>query len=208
MAAHWYFDFISPFAYLAWPRVRALATRHEIALRPIMFAGLLGHHGHKGPAEIAPKRTFTYRHVSWQARQRGVPLAFPPRHPFNPLPALRLCLAAGATPEAITAVFDWIWAQGRAADSPEAIAPLAAALGIADPVGALSSAGVKDALRANYDAALAAGVFGVPTLVVDGEIFWGEDAIDFAEAFLADRSLLATPEMQALADWPVGASRA
>ncbi len=208
MTTHWYFDFISPFAYLAWPRVRALAEKQEIVLRPIMFAGLLGHHGHKGPAEIAPKRTFTYRHVLWQATQRGVPLAFPPRHPFNPLLALRLCLAAGATPGAITAIFDWIWAQGRAVDSPEAIAPLAAALGIADPATALSSPEVKDGLRANYDAALAAGVFGVPTLVVDGEIFWGEDAMAFAEAFLADRTLLAAPEMQALADWPVGASRA
>jgi 2-hydroxychromene-2-carboxylate isomerase len=206
MATHWYFDFISPFAYLAWPRVRALAARQDIALRPIMLAGLLGHHGHKGPAEIPPKRTFTYRHVLWQAKQRGVPLAFPPAHPFNPLLALRLCVAAGATPGAITAIFDWIWGQGRAADSPEAIAPLAATLGIDDPA-ALSAPAVKDALRANYEAALAAGVFGVPSLVVDGEIFWGEDAMDFAEAFLADRTLLSTPAMQALADWPVGASR-
>ncbi|HEU0154343.1 MAG TPA: 2-hydroxychromene-2-carboxylate isomerase [Arenimonas sp.] len=207
MATHWYFDFISPFAYLAWPRVRALAARHDIALRPIMFAGLLGHHGHKGPAEIAPKRTFTYRHVLWQAKQRGVPLAFPPTHPFNPLLALRLCVAAGTTPEAITAIFDWIWAQGRAADDPEAIAPLAAALGV-DDASALSSPAVKETLRANYDAALAEGVFGVPTLVIDGEVFWGDDAMDFAEAFLADPGLLSTPEMQAAADWPVGIRRA
>ena len=206
VATHWYFDFISPFAYLAWPRVRALATRHAIELRPIMFAGLLGHHGHKGPAEIPSKRTFTYRHVLWQAKRRGVPLAFPPTHPFNPLLALRLCIAAGTTPEAITAIFDWIWAQGRAVDSPGAIAPLAAALGVTDP-SSLSSPAVKEALRANYDAALAAGVFGVPSLVIDGEIFWGEDAMDFAEAFLEDRRVLSTPEMQAAATWPVGASR-
>lgn len=206
MATHWYFDFISPFAYLAWPRVRALAARHAIELRPIMFAGLLGHHGHKGPAEIPSKRTFTYRHVLWQAKRRGVPLAFPPTHPFNPLLALRLCLAAGATPEAISAIFDWIWGQGRAADSPEAIAPLAAALGVTDPA-SMASPAVKEALRANYDAALAAGVFGVPSLVIDGEIFWGEDALDFAEAFLTDRTLLATKEMQDAATWPVGASR-
>ena len=206
MAAHWYFDFISPFAYLAWPRVRALATRHEIALRPIMFAGLLGHHGHKGPAEIAPKRTFTYRHVLWQAKQRGVPRACPPTHPYTPLLARRLCGAAAATPEAITAIFDWVWGQGRAVDSPEAIAPLAATLGIHDPA-ALAAPAVKDALRANYDAALAAGVFGVPTLAIDGELFWGEDALGFAEAFLADRRVLSTPEMQAAATWPVGASR-
>lgn len=206
MATQWYFDFISPFAYLAWPRVRALAQKHEISLRPIMFAGLLGHHGHKGPAEIPSKRTFTYRHVLWQAKQRGVPLAFPPTHPFNPLLALRLCVAAGTTPAAITEIFDWIWAQGRAADSPEAIAPLAAALGVHDPA-ALSAPAVKDTLRANYDAALAAGVFGVPTLLVDGELFWGEDAMGFAEAYLADRSVLSTPEMRGAANWPVGASR-
>ena len=69
----------------------------------------------------------------WRARTRGVPLAFPPAHPFDPLPALRLCLAAGTTPAAVTTLFDWLWAEGRAGDSAQALAAPARALGIADP---------------------------------------------------------------------------
>lgn len=207
MATHWYFDFISPFACLQWPKVRALAARHRVELRPILFAGLLGHHGHKGPAEIASKRVFTYRHVLWKSRQAGTPLRFPPAHPFNPMPALRLCVALGSTPEAITAIFDWIWKRGLAADSLEAIAPLARELGIDDVAAALARQDVKDTLRANYDAALAAGVFGVPTLAIDGELFWGDDAFDFAQAVLEDPGLLDDPEMRRVVALPVAISR-
>jgi 2-hydroxychromene-2-carboxylate isomerase len=206
MAVRWYFDFISPFAYLAWPRVRALQARHAIELRPILFAGVLDHLAIKGPAEIPAKRRFTYRHVAWQARRQSTPLVPPPTHPFNPLPALRLCVAAGSTPAAVTAIFDWIWAQGLAADTTEAIAPLASRLGIDDPT-VLGSAEVKTTLRDNFDAALAAGVFGVPTLDIDGELFWGNDAIDFAAAVLADPGVLRSPEFLAMDALPIGVTR-
>ena len=122
----WYFDFISPFAYLQWPKVRALLDTHAIVPVPILFGAVLDAVGQKGPAEIPRKREFTYRHVAWQARQQGIALRFPPAHPFNPLAALRLCIAAGSTPEAITAIYDWIWAQGKAGDSVDALAPVAA----------------------------------------------------------------------------------
>jgi 2-hydroxychromene-2-carboxylate isomerase len=207
MATHWYFDFISPFACLQWPKVRALAERHDIVPRPILFAGLLGHHGHKGPAEIPSKRVFTYRHVLWKSRQAGTPLRFPPAHPFNPMLALRLCVALGATPAAIDAIFDWIWKRGLAADSLEAIAPLARELGVGD-LAELSRQDVKDTLRANYDAALAAGVFGVPTLCIEGELFWGDDAFDFAAAVLDDPGLLDDAEMRRVVDLPVAIQRA
>lgn len=207
MALHWYFDFISPFACLQWPKVRALAQRQPVMFRPILFAGLLDHLGSKGPAEIPAKRLFTYRHVLWRAREAGVPLRFPPAHPFNPLPALRLCVALDASPEAITAIYDWIWVQGRAGDSVAALAPLAASLGIADLAAAIAAPAVKDRLRANFEAALAEQVFGVPTLAIDGELFWGDDAFDFAAACLADRQLLDDPEMRRLAMLPQSASR-
>ena len=206
-AVAWYFDVISPFAYLAWPRVRELAARQPVTLKPVLLAGLLGHHGQKGPAEIASKRLFTYRHVLWRARQRGVPLVFPPGHPFNPLPALRLCVALGSTPGGIDAVFDWVWAQGRAADSVEALAPLARTLGIDDLATTLADPAVRDRLRANYDDAVAAQVFGVPTLAIGDDLFWGEDALDFALAALADPRLLRDPEMRRLADLPASAHR-
>jgi 2-hydroxychromene-2-carboxylate isomerase len=207
MTVSWYFDFISPFAYLQWPKVLGLSQGRAVAFRPILFAGLLEKNGQKGPAEIPAKRLFTYRHVLWLARQQGVSLRFPPTHPFNPLPALRLCVAAGNSTDAIGAIFDWIWAEGRAADSAEALAPLAAKLGVADPEHALSAPAVKDALRRNFEDAVAEAVFGVPTLSLDGELFWGNDAFAFVEAVIDDPALLSEPEMRALADIPIGAAR-
>jgi len=201
----WYFDVISPFAYLQWPKVKALAARRDVVLVPVLFAAVLAARGQKGPAEIPGKREFTYRHVLWQARQAGVPLRFPPAHPFNPVAALRLCIAGGCTPAVVDAVFDWIWVQGQAGDSVEALQPLLHRLGIrAD---AVADPAVKDALRANTDAALAAGVFGVPTLQVGDMLFWGNDAHAFALAVLADPGLLDDPQMRRIASLPVAASR-
>jgi 2-hydroxychromene-2-carboxylate isomerase len=208
MRIDWYFDFVSPFAYLQWPRLRALAAVHEVVPRPILLAAVLDRIGQKGPAEIPAKRTFTYRFVQFRAAELGRPLRFPPAHPFNPLAALRLCLAAGVTPESVTAIFDWIWAEGRAGDRIEALAPLAARLGIDDPATAIAAPAVKQALREHGDAALAAGVFGVPTAVAGGETFWGLDATPMLEAFLADPALFRQGDYPRLAGLPVGASRA
>lgn len=207
MAIHWYFDFISPFAYLQWPRLAALARREAVELRPVLLAGLLQHHGQLGPAEIPAKRVFTYRHVLWKAQQAGRPLAFPPAHPFNPLPALRLCVHAGSTPRAIEAIFDHVWGQGRAADSAEALAPVADALGV-DVAAALADPAAKAQLRENGESAIAAGVFGVPTLVVGDRLYWGEDATDMAEAAIAGDPRLESAAMRALDELPVGITRA
>lgn len=201
----WYHDVISPFAYLHWPKVRALMADHEVALVPILFAAVLDAVGQKGPAEIPRKREFTYRHVLWRARRAGVPLRFPDAHPFNPLHALRLVVAAGNTAEATTAVYDWIWAQGRAADSVAALGPLCETLGVAPD--ALGGDEVKATLRRNTEAAIAAGVFGVPTLAVDEALFWGGDAHDLALAAIADPGLLQDEEMRRVADLPVGIRR-
>lgn len=206
----WYFDFISPFSYLQWQRMKPLLREREIAgapirLVPIVFAAVLDACGQKGPAEIPGKREFTYRHVLYLAREAGVPLRFPPAHPFNPLPALRLSIAAGDTREAVDSVFDWLWVQGRAGDSVESLVPLMAALDI--PAEALDAPETKATLRANTDAAIAAGVYGVPTLAIGPDLFWGNDALDFALAALRDPAVLDDPEMQRLAALPVGLQR-
>src|SRR5438309_545359 len=109
MNAQWYFDFISPFSYLQLHKVRDWSARFAITPVPIAFGAVLKHHGQLGPAEIPGKREFTYRFVQWQADHAGVPLRFPPRHPFNPLTALRLCIAAGTTWDSIQAIFGHIW---------------------------------------------------------------------------------------------------
>ncbi|MCF7222179.1 2-hydroxychromene-2-carboxylate isomerase [Marilutibacter chinensis] len=206
MPLTWYFDFISPFAYLQWQKIKTL---HDSGVAvepvPIVFAAVLSARGQKGPAEIPGKREFTYRHVLWQAVREGIELRFPPAHPFNPLPSLRLCIAAGSGIAAVDAIFDRIWRQGEAVDSAGAIAPLARALGI--PADAIDRADVKDALRANTGRALDAGVYGVPTLAIGDQLFWGNDAHDFAMAVLADPALPASAEMQRVSSLPVGVQR-
>lgn len=204
-APRWYFDFISPFAYLQWRKVKGLLDEREIELVPVVLAAVLAAHGQKGPAEIPGKREFTYRHVLWQARNEGVALRFPPAHPFNPIAALRLCIAAGSTPQAIDAIFTWIWARGEAGDSVGALVPVAASLGI--DIAAINDESTKRALRANTDAALAAGVFGVPTFAFDGQLFWGNDTHEFALAALSDPGVLADAEMQRVTTLPVGVTR-
>jgi 2-hydroxychromene-2-carboxylate isomerase len=92
-SAEWYFDFISPFAYLQLEAFHRLPPAVEVTLRPVLFAALLTHWGHKGPAEIPQKRRFTYRFVQWRAERDGVPLKFPKEHPFNPIKSTRSCAA-------------------------------------------------------------------------------------------------------------------
>jgi len=207
MSIVWYFDFVSPFAWLQWPRVRELTRTHEVILRPILFAGVLDRVGQKGPAEIPAKREFIYRHVLWRARETGQPLRFPPKHPFNPLASLRLCIAAGSDARATGAIFEWIWGQGQVADSAEALAPVAAQLGIDDAAAAIADPAVKAQLKANFEAAIADAIFGVPTLAIDGRLFWGSDAHDFALAYLRDPAIWDEAEMHRVATLPIGASR-
>lgn len=199
----WYFDFLSPFSYLHWQKVKAMPEGVEPI--PVVFGAILSARGQKGPAEIPGKREFTYRHVLWQAHVEGLPMRFPPSHPFNPLAALRACIAAGSTAAAVDTIFDWIWRDGRAVDSDEAMQPLLDRLGVTRE--ALVSAETKAALRANTDAAIAAGVYGVPTLQIGDALFWGNDAHPFALAALHDPSVLEDAEMQRVSSLPVGISR-
>jgi 2-hydroxychromene-2-carboxylate isomerase len=201
----WYFDFISPYSYICLYRLAELPRDVKIRAKPVLFAGLLNHFGQKGPAEITAKRLWTYRWCTWWAKQLGIPLRFPALHPFNSLHHLRLCLAAGNTEQAIRAIFDDIWVEGADAADPARFKALAAKLGVAEDK--LGSAEVKDALRRNSDAAIAAAVFGVPSFVVDGEVFWGADSIDFLNAYLADPATLHNDEMKRVAGLPVGAAR-
>jgi 2-hydroxychromene-2-carboxylate isomerase len=207
MTTRWYFDFISPFAYLQWQRIRTLSQTLPFDFRPLLFAGLLQHHAHKGPAEIPGKREFTYRFVLWRAAQDGIALRFPPAHPFNPLAALRLCVAAGGTASAIDAIFRHIWRDGRPADSIASLREVAGALGIDDAEAAVSDPQVKATLRTNFDAALADGVFGVPSIVAHGEVFWGNDATAMYEQYLADPAMFDSQEMRALRHLPVAVQR-
>ena len=173
--------------------------------KPVLFAGLLNHWGQKGPAEIPAKRRWTYRWCTWWAQSLGIPFRFPAAHPFNPLQHLRLALACDSRPEAVKRIFSSIWMSGEHADDPGRFAALCRELSI-DPI-RLADPGVKHRLRKNTEEAAERGVFGVPSLVIDGQVFWGADGIDFAKAFMADPAALRNDEMMRVDSLPVGAAR-
>lgn len=206
--ADWYFDFISPFAYLQWTQRARFAGAIELRPTPLLFAGILGHWNHKGPAEIGPKRRFTYRQVVWLAHRLAVPLRFPPAHPFNPLRALRLCIALDNDPAAIDAIFRAIWAEGGDLNRDDDWRALTSSLGVTDADALIAADTVKQALRDNTEQAIARGVFGVPTLAIGEELFWGLDAGDMALDYAADPARFdRDPELQRIDKLPEGVRR-
>ena len=207
MIADWYFDFVSPFAYLQSEQLASLGPRVSVRYRPVLFAGLLGANGQKGPAEIPAKRTFTYRYCIWRAKELGIAFRFPPEHPFNPLPLLRLAIACGSTPDVVHRIFRFVWRDGRLPDLPIEWAELIAELGAHDADARIASAEVKGELRRNTDEAIARGVFGVPTLALGDELFWGSDATAMAAGYIAAGCRFEDPEYARVAALPIGATR-
>lgn len=183
-----HFDVVSPFAYLAFERLPQVleGCSYVVDYRPLLFAGLLAHWGQKGPAEVEPKRAWTFRHVHWLAAQHGIALDTPAVHPFNPLALLRLALACGPNRRVVEALFRHAWVGGGDANDPARLAALTEALAPArDP----ASAEVKAELRAATDDAIAQGVFGVPSFELEGgsdgaRVFWGLDALPMLRAAL------------------------
>ena len=203
----WFFDFVSPFAYLQSEQLASLGPKTRVRYRPVLFAALLAANGQKGPAEIARKRVFTYRFAVWQAKRQGVVLKMPPEHPFNPLPLLRLAIACDCSPEAVHRIFRFVWRDGRLPDLPIEWEELTRDLRLPDAQRRIGEPDVKDALRRNTDEAVARGVFGVPTLMVGDELFWGADATAMAADFIAAGGRWTDPEYDRVAALPVGAVR-
>ena len=175
-----YFDYISHNAYIAWTQVHTLAARHDRVVEPVpvLFAGLLNAHGQKGPAEIPAKAWWMAKDLLRKSARLGVPLQPPASHPFNPLLSLRASLVprdADDQRRLIDALFRATWVERQDISAPAVVAAAASAAGLdaQSIVTATQSEEIKQRLRAETDAAIAAGVFGVPTMIVDGELFWG-----------------------------------
>ncbi len=203
--ALWYFDVVSPFAYIHFHGMQRLRERLDIQAVPVLFAGLLKHWGGKGPAEIAPKRLHTYRYCVWVASQHGLRFWMPKRHPFNPLAAQRLLVALGATDAAVGTAFDFVYGTGH--DPEEEFTLLAETLGAVDASPLVASSDVKQGLIANTQRAIDAGVFGVPTLVIRNQLFWGGDTTEWALRYLDDPVLFERPEYRAAAATEFGVAR-
>jgi 2-hydroxychromene-2-carboxylate isomerase len=207
--ATWFFDVISPFSYLALGEIEELAQTMTIVYRPVLFAALLAHWKHLGPAEIPPKRIHTYRLCIFEAERRGIRFRFPPFHPFNPLKPLRLLAALDAAPRAVRTVMDRIWQDGLDLSLEEHWRATCTALGLelAAANALVEAAETKAKLKANTDAAIAAKLFGVPTLQIGDELFWGADALPMARAYLDNPDMFKSAEMLRVATMGASSSR-
>jgi len=186
-----YFDYISSNAYLAWHRLPELEQRFGLVVEPVpvLFAGLLEAHGQLGPAEIPVKARWMWRDNLRKAARLGIPLVPPRFHPFNPLLPLRvssLPLAPADRRALIGALFQAQWAESRHLSEPTVVAAAADSAGLpgAELVAKAQELEAKQRLRRQTDDAIAAGVFGVPSAIVEGELFWGFDDLPHLELYL------------------------
>lgn len=183
-----YLDFISPYAYLGFHALPEALEGQSVSVnyKPVLFAGMLKHWGQLGPAEVPPKKAWTFRHVLWLGQQAGRSMQAPAAHPFNPLALLRIAvakgLAQGGDPnrETCRAIFGHVWETGLPADDAQRAADLAQRLHVTD----WNTDAVKQRLRENTEEAIAAGVFGVPSVVWQGRVFWGVDGLPMLRAAL------------------------
>lgn len=209
-----HFDFISPYAYLAWTQIHALAARHGRDVEPVptLLAALLGNSGTLGPGEIPAKRIYTFKDVLRTARVLDVPLRPPPSHPFNPLVALRvagLAMEAGAQRRVVDALFVATWGGGGGVETSDKVAAVVAAAGLDGKamVEQASQPEAKAHLKRVTDEAIKDNVFGVPTLRVDGELFWGFDSFGHLDRFLGGEDPLRGVDLAAFRDIRPSASR-
>lgn len=176
-----YFDPISPYAWLAAVELETPnLSRVEVEVVPVLLAGILSAHGQLGPAEIPAKRAYTFRDLLRQASRRGLSVEGPPTHPFNPLRALRCCVAIEALDTRRSfalQLMDSAWAKGRDITDPAVLAGVARScqLNADELLRASEAVTAKDRLIHNTTRAISRGIFGVPTFEWAGEFYWGSD---------------------------------
>lgn len=180
-----FFDFISPYAYLAFCDLQRRAEERGdvVVFEPVLFAGLLDHHGQRGPAEIPAKRRWLVRDALRRAQRLAVDFTFPATHPFRPLTALRLSLpevARGDQARVVETLFEHGWRRGGELGDDARLAEALTAAGLDGTllVERTQAPPIKALLRERTEAAIELGVFGVPTMITEGELFWGSDRVD------------------------------
>jgi len=203
----WYFDFISPFAYIQARSLNDLSDYALIRPVPILFAGLLNHFGQKGPAEIEGKREHTYRYCHWYANKHGIPFRMPDAHPFNPLVILRLAILRASTIDEIIILFRGVFEQGLLPSTEGYIQWVSAELGESLFIPNQWPTDVKEQLRLNTETAIDNQVFGVPTFRYDGMNFWGVDSIDMLKESLTNPNRFKSAEYRRLNSLGVSQSR-
>lgn len=184
-----YFDFISPYSYLASQLVRrAPYDGLDLEYVPVTFGSILGKLGTKGPGEIPNRRKHQLMDVLLLARHFHLPLVGPPTHPFNSVYALRSVCAVEEPKlraDLTTAYFAAAWGAGEALDDLGVLRRISAEVGVDhDPEEVATTREVRAALKANTAALMELGGWGVPTFEVDGLLFWGQDRLGVLMEYL------------------------
>jgi len=206
----WYFDFISPFAYLQYQALGLLQRDRpdlQVRYKPVLFAALLQHHSHKGPAEIPSKRSMTYRYCNWYARRHGIPFRVPAAHPFNPIPVLRLAIAHDCKPPVLARLFNHIWVESADDQDFSSLDALSRIPEFKSAEEETSQPEVKNKLRALTNEAIERGVFGVPTIAINDMLFWGLDMTEMAIEYLDHPGQFEQAEYRRIERLPVAQAR-
>jgi 2-hydroxychromene-2-carboxylate isomerase len=182
ISATFYYDIISPFAYLYIKQRHRLEQKLDITPIPILLGGLFRATDNKGPGEIAAKRPHTYQFCVWQAEKLGIPFRFPEHHPFLTVAPQRLLIEQNADWAMVDRAFDYVWAEGK--DPNLSWSDFCNYLGLPSNTAKPENPEVKAKLIANTNQAKADGAFGVPALVFNQHCFWGVDTIDWALDYL------------------------
>jgi 2-hydroxychromene-2-carboxylate isomerase len=209
-----YFDFISPYSYLASQRIAREAAFSRLAFdyRPVVFGTILSRRGVLGPGEIPSRRTAMLADLVLLSTRLGIPFEGPPAHPFNPLYALRSAIAIESPDQRarlVQAYFRRGWAEGQSLEDVTVLKSVLAELAIEqDPEETASAALNRRALKANTEEALALGVWGVPTFVADGLLFFGQDRLELLADYVEGRLALDRAKLESLLARPASRTRA
>jgi 2-hydroxychromene-2-carboxylate isomerase len=192
---NFYFDFLSPYSYLAWTWVRENSKNYQFNIIPVPLGSLIRHYETKGPAEIPPKRNYLIKNCLRYAELKGIIFNPPKILPFNSLYSLRISLKENSGEDQLKIVdilFRLGWEKGKDLGDENLIVKELLSFGI-DGVKLLEKVGTSETrkiLKKNVSIALANGIFGVPTFIVGDELFWGNDSIEHLKLFLNGRDPL------------------
>ena len=201
MEAHWYFDFGSPLSYLQLAKVREWRSRLPVTPVPIALRALLRSQQGTQSAEASGIGESATRLIAWRAKTAGISLQFPPGYPFNSAAALRLCIAAGSSWNAVEAIFGHLWRDGRAGTTTTDLVEVGHALGIAAVEAAIKAPEAGTQLRLNTEAALAIGVRNAPCVRIGSELFWGAEAATRVDDYLAGSNGTQAADLRLRVGW-------
>jgi 2-hydroxychromene-2-carboxylate isomerase len=209
-----YLDFLSPYTWLALMQAERFAEEHGITweVRPVVYGALLDAHGLIGPVETPAKRRYTLHDVARCAAGLGLPLEGPPEHPFRSLDALRTLFVLRRAPEALrlaVALSNACWGQGKNLTDRDVLRGIVSSVGLpsAGLDERIGSVETKEGLRAATDEAVRLGVFGVPTFVHEGELFWGHDRLEPLAKRLSGAAKPSSELVKKLLERPRGVER-